>query len=329
MTGLMWRPAAAADAAGVADLFRVSEQRVPVGLETELAEVEARLSRPRLDLDADTLAGVDADGRLLAYAEAGDMGVGQGQARIRLTSAVHPDLGEDVTGMTFDWLLTRAGRLLAQRYPDLPGVLGARCGAADQARLGLLTGAGFEVARWHRDLERGVAQPLPAPARPLPHDIAIVPYDLRYDEATRIAHNDAYADDPAALLPDAQSWPQHATGLANFRPDASFLALAGTAPGQQIAGFLFSLEQHGSAGSGQGSLHCLGTRKPWRRQGLATALISRALAAFQRIGFSAARLEVDSTNSAALALYGRLGFTDSGRGYAMLVKEQARPAGER
>ena len=314
----MWRPAGPADAPGVADLFRAIEQRAPLGLETELAEVEGRLSMPRLDRGADTLAGVDAAGQLLVYAEAADMGVGQGQARIRLTSAVHPGLAGAETGQTVDWLLTRARSLLAERYPGVPGVLGARCAAADQARLGLLTRAGFQVARWNRDLTRDVTRPLPAPPRTLSRDIGIVPYEPGYDEAARIAHNDAYADDPAALLPDAETWPQHATGLANFRPDASFLALAGRGGEPQIAGFLFSLEQHDGAGTGQAALHCLGTRTPWRRQGLATALIGQALAACQRAGFGTARLEVLSTNTAALALYERLGFSDSGRGYAML-----------
>ncbi len=143
-------------------------------------------------------------------------------------------------------------------------------------------------------------------------------YRAGYEEAARIAHNDAYADDPGALLPDARSWPQHATGLANFLPDASFLALPGPAEGQDIAGFLFSLEHHDSTGTGEGSLHCLGTRKPWRRRGLAITLIGHALAAYQLAGFTTARLQVDSTNTSALRLYNQLGFTASGRGYAML-----------
>jgi hypothetical protein len=109
MTRLSWRPADLSDAAGVAGLFQAVEQSAPVGLETELAEVQARLASPRLDLAADTLAGVDAAGRLLANAEAAGMGIGQGQVRIRVTSAVHPELGADVVASTLDLLLTRAG----------------------------------------------------------------------------------------------------------------------------------------------------------------------------------------------------------------------------
>jgi mycothiol synthase len=148
--------------------------------------------------------------------------------------------------------------------------------------------------------------------------IRVVTYESRYDEVTRLAHNDAYADSPAALLPDAQAWPQHAVGLPNFLPDASFLALADTADGPAIAGFLFSLEHHDLAGVAEGSLHCLGTCGPWRRRGVATTLISRALGAYRRAGYTRARLQVDSGNTDAVNLYAALGFTDSGRGYAML-----------
>jgi mycothiol synthase len=316
MNELSWCSAGPADAARLVELFRAIEQAAPVGLETGLDEVRARLSMPRLSLDRDTLIGTDAAGAPMVYAEAADMGVGQGLFRIRLTGATHPDLGEDDVRTTLDWLVQRARRLHRERSPGLPGVLGARCAAADRIRFGVLAEEGFEVVRWQQDLVRGVAQPLSSSAPS--GGVAVAPYDSRYEEATRVAHNDAYADDPAALLPDKQDWPDHATGLPNFLPDASFLALADIGGRQEVAGFLFSLEHSDGTGVREGSLHCLGTRKPWRRRGLATALISHALAAFRVSGYATARLQVLSTNTDAVRLYTRLGFTDSGQSFAML-----------
>lgn len=129
---MTWRPAGLADAPDIAALFRRIELVAPLGLETELAEVEARMSRPGLCLGADTLAGVDPAGTISAYAETADMGVRQGQARVRVTCAVGPGLAEKVTSTALDWLLARARRLLSEQHPGLPGVLGARCAAADQ-----------------------------------------------------------------------------------------------------------------------------------------------------------------------------------------------------
>lgn len=313
-----WRAAAPSDAVALADLFRTITQVAPVGMETTAGEVESRLHRPRLDWDRDTMVGVDATGQALAYAEAADMGVGQGRFRVRLTAAVHPELDHEVTRRSVDWLVARATRMRNERHPDLPGVAGARCAATDRRRLALLADAGFEIAQWEQDLVRAVDQPLPA--GPVPDGLTIVPYDMDRDEAVRVAHNDAYAEDPNALLPDAQSWPQHAIGLPEFLPNASFLALAGE-PGEQaeqIAGFLFSLERRDLAGAPEGSLHCLATRKPWRRRGLASCLITRALNRFQEAGYDRARLQTRSTNQDAGRLYSRLGFTDSGRGFALL-----------
>lgn len=287
-----------------------------MGLETEPAEVASRLSRPGLDLERDTLVRVDATGAALAYAEAADMGVGQGQFRVRLTNAVHPDFADETLRRSHDWLIERAKALHLERRPDLPGVLGTRCAAADDARLSLLTESGFAVVGRHQDLVRPVDQPLPPV--PVLNGIAVQPYHAGHDEATRVAHNDAYADNPSALLPDAQAWPRHAVGLPNFLPHASFLALAGTADGKEIAGFLFSLEQRDITGAREGVLHCLGTRKQWRRRGVATNLIGRALDSYRRSGFAQARLEVDSGNTDAVRLYANLGFEDSGRSYAML-----------
>jgi mycothiol synthase len=312
MSDLAWRPAGHSDATGVAELFRLIELAAPLGLETELAEVEARMSRPGLDLRADTLVGTDPAGTLLAYAETADMGVGNGQARVRVTCAVLPGLDAEITRAALDWALGRARLLVQDHHPGLPFVLGARCAAADHARSGWLAQAGFRIVFWLRDLERPVAPP--PPVSPLP-GIMVIGYDPRHDEAARLAHNDAYAADPGALLPDAEGWPLHATGLATFLPGASFLALTGD---QEIAGFLFSLEHRDTAGLRQGTLHCLGTREPWRRRGIAAALIAHALTAYQQAGFTTATLQVEDTNTAAIGLYGRLGFADSGRGYAIL-----------
>jgi ribosomal protein S18 acetylase RimI-like enzyme len=299
-------------------LFGEVARTSPIGLETELAEVQARLSMPRLDLSRDTMTAVDSEGEIVAYAEAADMGVGDGRMRIRLTNATAADFDDASALRTRQWLLDRAGQLREERHPDLPAVLGTRCAATDAARLSGLTESGFTVANRHHDLVRPVQPPIPR--APAPPDVVIEVFDRRRDEAVWRAHNDAHADMPGALLPDAQSWPQHATGLDNFLPDASFLAVAGDRTSPEIVAFLFSLEQRDHTGAREASLHCMGTRRPWRRCGLATALVSHALAAYQKAGIAQARLQVTASNTAAVNLYQRLGFVDSGRGYTILQR---------
>jgi ribosomal protein S18 acetylase RimI-like enzyme len=307
--GLTWRPAGTPDAPDIADILAEVARVTPVGIDASVTDVRARLSRPRLDADLDTRLAVDAAGRPVAYAEAADMGVGQDTFRVRLTSAVRPDAPAGTDAAAYRWLLARAAEQRAERHPELPGAVGARCAAADPDRLALLTGHGLELAYWEQDMVR----PLDGPVRAEPPaGMRIVPYHRRYDEPARLAHNDAYADVPGALLPDQQTWPQHAVGLDSFLPDASFLALTDD---DQIAAFLFSLAV---AGGREAQVDCLATRRPWRRRGLATGLIQHALDSYQRAGFRHARLQVRSDNAEAVRVYTALGFADSGRGFALM-----------
>jgi ribosomal protein S18 acetylase RimI-like enzyme len=62
----------------------------------------------------------------------------------------------------------------------------------------------------------------------------------------------------------------------------------------------------------------LGTSPQWRRRGLAAILMSRALAAYSATGLTTARVQVGSSNTQAVALYTRLGFSVAGPGYALL-----------
>jgi hypothetical protein len=54
MSDLAWRAATTGDAAHLAGLFWAIALTAPMGLETDLAEIQARLPRPGLDLNSDT-----------------------------------------------------------------------------------------------------------------------------------------------------------------------------------------------------------------------------------------------------------------------------------
>jgi ribosomal protein S18 acetylase RimI-like enzyme len=313
-----WRAAELTDIDEITGLFEAIEKTAPIGMETAAGDVQDRLSASRLDLRADTLVGVDTAGALCAYAEAADMGIGAGQFRVRLTCALRPELDSDSMRFALRWLTGRAQSMRHERHPDLPGVCAVRCAAVDQAKLDAFTAAGFEVDHWHRDMIRDIT--LPAPATEPPDGVAVLIYDPKYSEATRLAQNDAYADDSHALLLSAEDWPRHVTGRADFSPSTSFLAL----DGPEVVAFLCS-----TAGDGEGIVHILGTRPPWRGRGLGASLISRALTAYQQAGLTTARVQVCSSNTRAVGLYTKLGFSPSGPGYALLFGQVALPRSSR
>ncbi|WP_124811801.1 GNAT family N-acetyltransferase [Micromonospora globispora] len=317
MTVLRWRPAVLTDVDALTDLFAACEQKDPVGLDVEPDRVRARLAMPGLDLARDTLVAEDA-GRIVAYGETADMGTGPGVLRIRLTNVVDKSARDQATRRLHDWLIERASQLRKERWPDLPAMLGTRCGAGDPERLQLLADADFSVVRWEWTLVRDLNAPVSATAAP--GGVELVPFDRRYDEETRLAHNEAYADSPTAMIPDRESWPSHATGLPTFLPDASVLALDSDKPdGNEVVGFLFTLDHVGVDGRPAVLLHCLGTRPSWRRRGLASAMIGNALTACRAAGHHRAELHVGGDNREAVRLYTRLGFAHTGRGHAILT----------
>lgn len=311
-----WRAAGTGDAVALANLFASAEAVVAVGLETDAEHIRSRLQHPGLDLDRYTLVGIGDDGRAAAYAEVCDRGMAADALRIRLTGVVHPDLPEETGSHLHDWLMESADRLRCERAPGQDAMLGIRCGGPHHAGFTRLSDAGFELAWRKLDMIRDLRLPLPA-ATPTPPGLVLTPFDPRYDEPTRQAHNDAYAASPSATLPDRQSWAQHAIGLPAFLPEASFLTLT---PDNDVAAFVLTLRDTDDEDRPVAVLECLGTRQAWRRRGLASVLITRALGECRAQAFFRARLQVDSTNPAAIELYAKLQFTDTGHGYSVLTR---------
>ncbi|MFG2047032.1 GNAT family N-acetyltransferase [Micromonospora sp. NPDC048935] len=326
MKALTWIPATPADAVPLAALFRQAEAITPVGLDQRAENVRTRLAGLGPDLTRHTRVGLDGEGTVAAYAEVANMGVADGVLRIRLTAVAHPELGGDVRAELHRWLVDRAEQLRRAGGTAQAAMLGTRCAENDPAGCRLLTENGFTLVRHERDLVLAVPE-LP-PAVGLPASLALEPVDERHQELARLAHNETYAQSPSALRPDQRTWPQHAIAHPQFLPDLSCLLLAqGGRDENPVAAFLFALADD-DADEPTAILHCLGTRPSWRRRGLATAMILRALHRARSSGFRRLRLQVSDTNKPALALYQRIGFTESGRGYAVLMRQLGGPTAE-
>jgi ribosomal protein S18 acetylase RimI-like enzyme len=82
--------------------------------------------------------------------------------------------------------------------------------------------------------------------------------------------------------------------------------------GDEVAGGVFNgiyREQNEALGIRRGWLDSVFTRRPWRRRGLARALIFRSLLLFRERGMTSAALGVDADNPmGALGLYEDAGF---------------------
>ena len=68
-------------------------------------------------------------------------------------------------------------------------------------------------------------------------------------------------------------------------------------------------QENAAFGRSRGYAEDIAVRRPWRRRGIASALLANSLLALQARGLAEAALGVDTENPRALALYERLGFT--------------------
>ena len=97
-------------------------------------------------------------------------------------------------------------------------------------------------------------------------------------------------------------------GSSESRPDLSLMVMDGA----DIAAFSINRVKHlenQRLGIRRGWIGSLGTRRAWRKRGLASALLAESMRRFKAEGFDCVGLGVDAKNlTGALALYERIGF---------------------
>jgi mycothiol synthase len=118
------------------------------------------------------------------------------------------------------------------------------------------------------------------------------------DHAVWVAHQDAFVDAFEHAIWPYESWREWAFS-ESFDPSLWFLAV----DGDEIAGVCLCKSNAGAEGE-LGWVNVLGVRRPWRRRGIARALLLHAFAEFRALGRRGAGLGVDGLNpTGAVRLY--------------------------
>jgi ribosomal protein S18 acetylase RimI-like enzyme len=195
--------------------------------------------------------------------------------------------------------------LAATHVTDRPKVLGSWSNDRQVGATALLREQGFEPVRYFFDMIRDLSEPIPEV--PLPDGIEVRP--VRTDDIRKIWKADVEAfkdhwggfDDSDARL---QSWLES----PSFDPTLWVIAWDGD---EVAAGNVNGIQadENEALGLQRGWLHSVFTRRPWRKRGLANALIARSLAIIKERGMDYGVLGVDADNpTGALGLYERNGF---------------------
>ena len=314
---------------GPADIPAITEVQRAANLfdDTEMIPSEERVANEMahpdgFDPSVDAFVG-ELDGRVVAE---GDVRYVRrdGAHTYMLSGSVHPDVRRRGIGRALLGLLETRAAERAATLPDAePVALDAWMPDANVAFVALVQEAGYEPTRHFfemlkRDLEATVEPPLPAGLEVRP----VVAADMR-----RIwsAEEEAFQD----------HWGRRDWSDALFRelladPDLDTTLWRVAWDGDEIAGVVTTFiiaDENAALGLRRGWLDHISVRRPWRRRGLASALILSACIGLRERGMTEAALGVDSANpTGALGLYERLGFVVHRR--ATTWRRTLRPAPE-
>jgi mycothiol synthase len=307
LPGASWRPLALDDVAAYVQLQEAA--RAADGGEEVTTEQLARheFSDPDAPMATNSLALVLPDGALGASILVHQRLEGRLARRTFLWGVTHPaQRGRGIGSAILRWGVERAEEILAAQPDDLPRLVETFVDVRLADARALHEAAGFGPVRWYFTMRRDLGGPLPA--MPELGGLAIRQFESGWGERARLAHNEAFADHWGSEPLTPEGWQRDFVGDPDFRGDLSFVAF----DGDEIAGYTVNYVAEAdwaAAGVREGWVGQLGVRRPWRRHGLATALLLCSMRAFAEAGLDAATLSVDAENpTGALGIYERLGF---------------------
>ena len=297
------RPLRTDDLPRLAEVFAssfASHGHIVVTTAEELAE---ELEPPYCTMATDAVVAVQNE-RIIGGAYTLHLPANVGQERCYVEGKVDPSsLGLGAGRALLDWGLARAWELLSHDS-GIPRVIRVNVPDQDRSVESLLHARGLRPVRWFSTLLR----PLDGTARVTePLGITIVPWDPDRSVETLAVSNTSFADHRGSAPMLAEGWSQRTTGFG-AHAGTSFMAL----DNDTVVAFLVSHRydvDDDAAGMQIGWINQLGTLPDYRRRGVASALIGRALSAYRAEGWTHAALEVDNDNpTGAHGLYSSLGF---------------------
>ena len=301
--GFILRSPTMDDVPGVVAVMNANWQKFQGTEPFTAEEVSGDWSEPGFDLATEARVITTTAGQIVAHV---DLVCRTPFVRALVWARTHPDY----YGLGFGTGLTRWAEAYAQEKmraaPD-DARLTIECSnlAQDHAAANLLTGLGYPHSRSFYSMKIEMAAPPPAPVWPA--GITVRPM-LAGEEATVFrAKDDSFVDHWGHIeMPFDEAFALWSHGVAsNPRHDPStyFLAL----DGDEIAGVALCVPQDDEFPD-MAWIDSLGVRRPWRRQGLALALLHHSFGEFYRRGIKQVGLGVDASSlTGAVRLYEKAG----------------------
>lgn len=225
-------------------------------------------------------------------------------------TAVHPDWqGKPLEKSMQEWALQRAREISSGHPAETNKFFEDWVAETETAKIAMLEGFGFKEVRFWFEMFRDLSKPIGSTQLPEGLEVrAIKPEHYRpiwkaMDEAFRDhwGHVDGTEE-------DFQRWLKKVGKLDGYRPELWMVAFDGDEVAGMVLNGIFE-EENEILGVKRGWTDPICVRRPWRKRGLATALINKSLMMFKDLGMTEGALGVDTINpSGALKLYQKCGF---------------------
>ena len=249
----------------------------------------------------------EVDGEVVAYARVFWQDLVEGGRQYECFGFVHPDWRRRGIGGA---MLTRNETHLRQIAAGHPGVepkwFGSEGVDADPGNRALLERAGYAPARWFYDMVAPTLEAIVEP--PMPEGVELRP-PMR-DQYRRIweAQAEAFRDHWGETEWTEADWERFDADPQKADPRLWRIGWEGG----EIAGVVVTVipeEENAEHDRRRVYVDGVSVRRPWRRRGLARALLAGSLVAAREAGFTSASLGVDTDSpTGATDLYRSLGF---------------------
>jgi ribosomal protein S18 acetylase RimI-like enzyme len=297
------RPATKEDLPQAVALFNTCSRELFGNDEFGPAEVENEWSSPAMNLETNTRVVQGPDGALVGYVEIWNTAP---HVDSWIWGRVHPEyLGQGIGTALMDWAEARA-QAMVDRAPDGARVsMSAGSFSKHQPTIDLLSDRGYHELRRYYTMAIDFDAP---PAAPVwPEGITVRTMRPGEERAVFTASNEAFKDHfghvEAPFEEHFAEWRHGSLDDPSFDMSLWFLAL----DGDEIAGVALCWPTRTDY-PGMGWVRTLGVRRPWRRRGLAQALLHHAFGELYRRGRRQVGLGVDASSlTGATRLYERAG----------------------
>lgn len=224
-----------------------------------------------------------------------------------LWMTVDPDyLDQGLEDYLLAWAEERSAQVFSRLDPELRIAMRCHIYSVVESSAQALLRAGFKEIR-HGFRMRIEMEEMP-PAPNWPAGIKLRPYDPETDARSVYETDDEVFQDHFGYVKDDpeegfKRFMHHFTGDDSYDPDLWFLAVEG----EEIAAICIC-RRYGAEDPATGYISSLGVRRPWRRQGIAQALLQHAFREFYQRGKRIVDLGVDAESlTGATDLYKKVG----------------------